>query len=95
MIKKQEKSPLRRIRKFLKITQFELANHSGVSQAYISEMESGLIPIDDKVISFLVSIKQIMDKDIDNLEILQKNYMKEKYDKFGKKFHRKLNGKIQ
>jgi len=56
MNSENEISPLKKIRKDLKLTQLELARETGLSQGYISEMEAGLVSLDVKLKDFLMNV---------------------------------------
>ena len=67
-------SPTRQIRKKLQLTQTQFAAVAGVSKGYMSEVETGIAPLSEKIKDFL---KELF-IDVETIEKRHNSYMKYK-----------------
>ena len=68
---KSIESPTKRIRQKLKLTQTQFATAAGVSKGYMSEVETGMAPLSEKIKIFL----QDLFIDVEAVEANHRAYM--------------------
>jgi len=74
-------SPTKRIRQKLQLTQTQFATAAGVSKGYMSEVETGIAPLSEKIKIFLqelfIDVEAVEEKHRDYMEFRRRQYRAE------------------